>query len=247
MRLCVSRRRLRLCAFRSLACGRQALAPNATRRMSVIPDPVTRPEDSPAPTILRPEDTRADPALSPDAVRADPVTRPEDGSPPTMLRPEDTSADRCFRPTPSGPLRSARRMISAWALQDDGELREPPRVRGARIGRLRPGPARFREQCAHGVDVAVVGRALDGALGGAGPQQLDEERVQLPARREPAVQLVGVGAPLVRVQRAQAGLLVDRVEGVVPAARRARRLRPASRSGSRASSSWRVRRDRLGA
>ena len=63
------------------------------------------------------------------------------------------------------------------------------------------------------VDVAVVGRALDFAVGGAGAQHLDEERVQLAARLEPVVQLVGVGAPLVRVQGAQAGLLVDRVVG----------------------------------
>ena len=100
MKLCVSRRPLAALCF-SLAClwtagaGAQRYAPDG----SVIPDPVTRPEDSSAPTVLRPEDTRADPAcrltpcgpilrlspddaarrpvLSPDAVRADPVLSPD--------------------------------------------------------------------------------------------------------------------------------------------------------------------------
>ena len=78
MRLCASRRPLAALCF-SIAClwtagaGAQRYAPDG----SVIPDPVTRPEDSRPPPVLRPEDTRADPALSPDAVRADPALSPD--------------------------------------------------------------------------------------------------------------------------------------------------------------------------
>ena len=88
-------------------------------------------------------------------------------------------------------------------------------MRDARIGRLRPLPSRIRKKRTHRVDVAVIGRPFDGALRGAGSKQLGEEREEPAAGREPAVKLIGIDAPMIGIERAQAGLLVDGVEGAL--------------------------------
>jgi hypothetical protein len=63
----------------------------------------------------------------------------------------------------------------------------------------------------------VVWRALDTPLGGACRLRLHEHRPEYARRAQPSVELVSVRHPVVRVEGAQAGLLVDRVEGLLGA------------------------------
>src|SRR5712692_2616627 len=94
-----------------------------------------------------------------------------------------------------------------------GELRPAARMRHARVGRRWPFPTWDWKERAHRIDVAVVGRALDESLRRAGAEDLHPQRVEPSAGRKPGVEAFGIDAPMIGLQRAQAGLFVDGVEG----------------------------------
>jgi hypothetical protein len=81
-----------------LLCANDTFAQRYAPDGSVIPDPVTRPEDSRPPPALRPEDRRADPVLSPDAVRPDPVRSPDAVRADPVLSPDAVKPDPVLSP-----------------------------------------------------------------------------------------------------------------------------------------------------
>ena len=68
------------------------------------------------------------------------------------------------------------------------------------IGRLGPDPCLLGEQGAHGIDIAMVGRAVDDALlAGCRAQHLHKKHPRAARWLEPLVQLLGVVEPVLRV------------------------------------------------
>src|SRR5438105_8844725 len=103
----------------------------------------------------------------------------------------------------SRALRALMRLGLLRALQNDGQLGVSHRMRHARIRRRGRVPLRLGEERAQGVYVAVMGRAFHQAVPGAGAHRLHEERIQPPAGSDPAIDLIGIAAPIVGMQRAQ--------------------------------------------